>query len=113
MAVLVLHPKLGFSEDNPNVETPVKLGDGYSMGGRVKGSARKNYDITGLLHTEDELEQVVEQFTQLRGAVKFQWSPAPGIALRNFWCSSWSASPIGFDGRGAKWEVSAKFEEAK
>jgi hypothetical protein len=114
MAILELHPKLGFSEDNQNYETPVKLGDGYLMAGRVKGSDRKSYSINGILNTEDEMTEVVEQFQELAGAVPFEWSPIPGaIAYRSFWCSSFDVSPIGADSQGHKWEVSAKFEESR
>lgn len=114
MAVLTLHPKLGFSEDNANTETPVKLGDGYLMAGRVKGSDRKSYSISAILESEEEMESVVAQFQELAGAVKFEWSPIPGVVLlRSFWCASWEVAPIGFDGFGAKWEFSAKFEEAR
>lgn len=114
MAVLVLYPKLGFSEDNQNTETPVKLGDGYLMQGRVKGSDRKSYSISGVLGSEVELATVVAQFEELAGAVPFQWSPVPGVIdYRDFTCSSWDAAPIGADGSGYKWELSAKFEELR
>lgn len=111
--IVTLHPSLGFTEENQNHETPVQLGDGYLLAGRVKGSDRKNYSISAILRTEAEMVAVVAQFEGLVGQ-KFQWSPIPGVvAYRNFYCPSWEVAPIGFDGLGAKWEFSAKFEEGR
>lgn len=112
MSVLILHPKLGFTEDNANVETPVQLGDGYLIVGRVKSSDRKSYSISGVL-TEQELEEIIATFEQYAGGVKFQWSPIPELGLRDFWCQSWDATPLGADWSGYRWEFSAKLEEAR
>lgn len=110
--IIELHPKLGFSEEVSHHQSPVRLGDGYSMQSRVKGSDRKSFQITGTLRSLGEMQAVVAQFESLAG-VKFQWRPISELGYRDWWCPSWDVTYLGADGQGRKWEMSAKFEEAR
>ncbi|NEP48489.1 MAG: phage tail protein [Moorea sp. SIO3C2] len=111
MAILDLVPKFGATKTTSATDFKTKLGDGYLLSSRVPGSKREAWTITAPKLTNSEMLTTVSILEQYEGRTPFQWRPDANVGYRDFYCQSWSVTPLGVEQGDLIWEMTCQFVE--